>query len=590
MRKLFAIIILLEICFPTIHFAQSKYAILVGVNDYYSKPGQKSEYSLKGCVNDAMSMRTLLSRRFDFDDKNINLILNEKASQQNLIDAFATTLNKSKSGDVVVFYFSGHGIYIDNFEINNDPVKKGYNQSLVLSDLYSPGYNCLMKDNTLKKIFNQFVAKKVIFTAIFDCCYSGNISMTTTIDLMQHNPYFDGNVPDSGSTKSIPFFALESEDKAVNLSVMPVIPDKEIVPRPSDTKNSYFASISACKDDEKAKEIWDESGVPHGALTRTILSMFEKTETDIVFLSLLNGISTEINGFQLFKQKPIFHNDANRNNRNLIGLPLANKINKQPLYCVDGKAQTITLGAGYLSGIANGNRLVNANKSATADVISVYPDSAIAKINPATKIKKGDVFSLQDSYRSSNPILKLYIETTHLNTIEFLKNITNEIVPISTEKNYVDYFNWYNDLQSPTFGFNNTLGEGKRILSNANNRRFAVLLPIPKDLAQQIKKFFMPNQNIVFVQSIKEADRVIYLNYVTNAIKKERPCFVITFRNALNRSGEVELNKFSSYHVKIKNLQMSKPEIMLLNRAIEQIAYTIARANGSRWFNRYAKK
>jgi hypothetical protein len=65
--------------------AQNKYAVIVGINDYYETTTKKSVYSLKGCVNDAMSMKSLLMNRFEFESKNINLLTNQSATQENLL-------------------------------------------------------------------------------------------------------------------------------------------------------------------------------------------------------------------------------------------------------------------------------------------------------------------------------------------------------------------------------------------------------------------------------------------------------------------------------------------------------------------------
>jgi hypothetical protein len=59
-----------------------------------------------------------------------------------------------------------------------------------MSDLYAPGWDCLMRDETLKDIFNQFVDRKIILTSIFDCCYSGNLPM-----LQRPPQYWEGWFP-----------------------------------------------------------------------------------------------------------------------------------------------------------------------------------------------------------------------------------------------------------------------------------------------------------------------------------------------------------------------------------------------------------
>lgn len=163
---------------PLLLNAQQKYAVLVGVNDYYTARGVKSESSLAGCVNDAKSIKGLLENRFGFSPSNIFTLYNAAATKKKVIDQLQAVFHKSAPGDAVVFYFSGHGVWMTNHNFDDDPVKRGMSQAIVMSDLYSPGWDCLMRDETLKDIFNQFVDKKIILTSIFDCCYSGNIPMS----------------------------------------------------------------------------------------------------------------------------------------------------------------------------------------------------------------------------------------------------------------------------------------------------------------------------------------------------------------------------------------------------------------------------
>jgi hypothetical protein len=162
---------------PVFINAQNKYAVLLAVNDYYSAPGEKHPSSLKGCVNDAESVKSLLVDRFGFSPSNIYSIYNAAATKKNFIDLMSKVLRGCKPGDAVVFYYSGHGVWMTNHTLDDNPVKRGMSQAIVMSDLYSPGWDCLIRDETLKEIFNQFVNKKIIVTTIFDCCFSGNVMM-----------------------------------------------------------------------------------------------------------------------------------------------------------------------------------------------------------------------------------------------------------------------------------------------------------------------------------------------------------------------------------------------------------------------------
>jgi hypothetical protein len=160
----------------TIH-GQNKYALLIGINDYYDKPGVKNSASLTGCVNDANAVKMLLLDRFALPQSNIHTLYNTDATKKNIMASLKMLLAQCKPGDALFFYFSGHGVWIDNKDMIDDPVKRGMNQAIVTSDLYAENWGCLVRDATLKKAFNQFVDKKVKVTTVFDCCYAGNLMM-----------------------------------------------------------------------------------------------------------------------------------------------------------------------------------------------------------------------------------------------------------------------------------------------------------------------------------------------------------------------------------------------------------------------------
>lgn len=592
----------LLICFSILYFqnfssyAQNKYALVVGINDYYSQPNVKSIHSLKGCVNDALSIKSLLTNRFAFDPKNINTLLNQQATQKNLLEAFAAIIAKSKAGDAVVFYYSGHGTFIDNSAINSDPIKKGYNQALVMSDLFAKDYDCLVRDNTLKKLFNQLIAKKVIVTSLFDCCFSGGmVAAPAPVFGVQENPYSDDveqysyyDFTDTISSKSFPASALTVSEKAFDMERTVVRTDTEIVPRPAETPNSKFASLAASEDNVKAAEIWDESGVPHGAFTRALLYAFGQSNVDITLSEIIKYINEQIIGIQLFKQEPQYAFDPVRKQLNLIGLPVKKvTVAKTLVICTNIKGNLLTLNNGYFNGLAIGNRLSNINGEIV--ITRVYADSAIAKPLKNLAFKIGDAFTGTDNYRSSNPLIKIYIPTAKTEVIGFMKNFNTEILPFTENRLYIDYFNWSNYPSMPTYLFAENKGEGKKMLLKAKYNRFCVLLPIPLDLALAIKKMLAKEQSIKIVNSASDADKVLYLNYVTESKGNAKKRFVFNYRSALVNEGS-DVYKFSRFATVTDNLVMSLNNKLKLTNDIKKISYELIRSRGTHWINTFERQ
>ena len=143
--------------------AQNKYALVIGINNYYSAPGVlNKENCLHGCLNDAAAMRSLLIHRFGFEEANVVSILNEKAIQRNVIEACFAIMKKCKRGDAFFFYYSGHGVYLENSYLYNDAVKRGFNNALCMTDLYAPNFDCLLRDSTIKRLINRLLIEELL--------------------------------------------------------------------------------------------------------------------------------------------------------------------------------------------------------------------------------------------------------------------------------------------------------------------------------------------------------------------------------------------------------------------------------------------
>ena len=83
----------------------SIYALLVGIDRF------KSVEDLNGCVNDITAVKKFLENRHN--EKKYQLVpeefLNEAATREAIIEGFKTHLSNAGKGDVVIFYFCGHG-------------------------------------------------------------------------------------------------------------------------------------------------------------------------------------------------------------------------------------------------------------------------------------------------------------------------------------------------------------------------------------------------------------------------------------------------------------------------------------------------
>src|SRR5690348_4002022 len=69
--------------------AQQKYALLVGINKYYEKPGKLHPSSLQGCVNDAVLLKNTLLQNFGLEQNNVQTIFDEKATKESVINGLS---------------------------------------------------------------------------------------------------------------------------------------------------------------------------------------------------------------------------------------------------------------------------------------------------------------------------------------------------------------------------------------------------------------------------------------------------------------------------------------------------------------------
>ena len=131
-RLLFAagLIAIFVMLTPSAGFAQTRRAVLVGINNYVPEGttakkivltekagvgGRGSWTNLEGSLNDVESIRQLLITRYGFEEKNIHVLTDAEATHANILDAIQKYLAEPAApGDVSFFYYAGHGSQMHN--------------------------------------------------------------------------------------------------------------------------------------------------------------------------------------------------------------------------------------------------------------------------------------------------------------------------------------------------------------------------------------------------------------------------------------------------------------------------------------------
>ncbi|CAK9173154.1 unnamed protein product [Ilex paraguariensis] len=139
-------------------------AVLVGCNY------PRTKYQLHGCINDALSMRQVLVRRFGFDPSQIELLVDEHGSSvmptgANIKKALSRMVDEAEPGDVLFFHYSGHGTRIPSVK-QVHPYRQ--DQAIVPSD-----FN-LITDVDFRHLVNR-LPEGATFTMLSDSCHSGGL-------------------------------------------------------------------------------------------------------------------------------------------------------------------------------------------------------------------------------------------------------------------------------------------------------------------------------------------------------------------------------------------------------------------------------
>jgi hypothetical protein len=231
-------------------------ALLVGINY------KGTSYELKGCINDVQNITQYLVSQNISADKMCILTddTDIKPTKNNIINYFTKLLTDAKSGDQLVFFYSGHGSTIVNTSINKDV--EPFDDVLITIDS-----NCIIDDD-LNEIIQKNLKPNVKLFVLFDCCHSG-----TMLDLRYNFPVDD--------TK--PGIIIDNSSE--------------------NTKSNVFY-ISGCKDDQTSMETFINSKT-QGALTWAFLEAVKQNNNNMSWKMLVKTIRDNLKKYQ-FIQIPQF--------------------------------------------------------------------------------------------------------------------------------------------------------------------------------------------------------------------------------------------------------------------------------------------
>jgi len=151
----------------------TRYAIIIGISDY---PGPDhvldGGYDLSYADDDAIAMYDTLTTVYSFNSDNIHLLLDSRASRDDILNTIAEMGENVTADDEVVFFFSGHGAKLVP---KSTPAQGGGQVGIVTwgeEDFPLPGFGYIW-DKELREAFRGFDTDRIVF--IFDSCLMGGM-------------------------------------------------------------------------------------------------------------------------------------------------------------------------------------------------------------------------------------------------------------------------------------------------------------------------------------------------------------------------------------------------------------------------------
>jgi hypothetical protein len=217
MKYSLILLFLISLFLISFSFADN-YALCIGIEKY---PTLSPRSQLKFCEKDAEEVAKLLQEKYQFSANNIEILTSEKATYNGIFAAFKRLIDKTKAGDEIVVYYSGHGTQQN--DDNNDEAD-GKDEAIVTSD------GKLILDDTLAKWTKRITEKTDRLFVVFDCCHSGNGMKSAGITEQEQNYFLSKYVDPSEIPDTKDLGPVIPEDHVVVATTNqngPVVRDRE---------------------------------------------------------------------------------------------------------------------------------------------------------------------------------------------------------------------------------------------------------------------------------------------------------------------------------------------------------------------------
>jgi hypothetical protein len=236
--------------------APTSRALLIGINEYRAGTAQEDPEdqdapkrgrrwrNLEGAVNDVETIAALLVGRYGFDARNVVVLRNQEATRDGILAAIRTHLiDAAARGDNVLFYFAGHGSQVRNSQSDEDDQ---FDETIVPVDANRGVFD--IRDKELRSLFNDVIDKGARLTVILDSCHSTSAQR---------------GLPSPLRLRSI---ERDERDIAAAMQIGPA--DAR-----GDPADRGALVLAAAQEFERAAEVEDGLGMPHGLFSMALASV-----------------------------------------------------------------------------------------------------------------------------------------------------------------------------------------------------------------------------------------------------------------------------------------------------------------------------
>ena len=516
-------------------FSQNKLALIVAVGEY----PVASKIKPIASVNDVKYIKAALSRN-GFEEKNIDTLINSKATKAAILNAITQLAVKAKQNDIVVIHFSCHGQQIRDqktIELGKDE-DDGYDEAFLPYDAmpkYNPtrykGQNHLRDDDLYPVLLA--IRKKLGATGsllvLLDACHSGTGTRDESFAVTRGEP--------------IPFPDPENPmDSVINLSE-------------AEARQGFFEAVA----DSVSNMVVISASSPQQVNKQIIINNEELGSLSYSFYKALNDMSAG-NTYELLFEK------IRANMQAFIPeqIPMLEGNGLQQIFSgkYKPKAEKIYIRVGYRGSTGNEDSVFMVDRGLMDNIASgtnctiykaeskeIYTTAIIKKVDnfrsygvAIKRLNKNDLYEVkmdEENYGNLQAVLKLSIVEADAATKVIEKQVKQFIKPYRF-LTVADQADFQLEIKND--------GAGKRAeLTDRNNKPVWSAGIVNKDsLSDEQKKQFIAN--------IKKELRIKYLRTMPDG--GELAQFIsaeIVPAKEYNKSTAIELEIGDGFSLHIKN-------------------------------------